>query len=113
MDKEERALEMLTKLRARLEDIGDPMTKPKKTNDNANIGAECVCCLLPIEKGMHFIRMPCCGAFCHLWCIVRIAKSHQLFMSHACPHCQKELSPEQEQMFVKMYPILHPLQNEE
>lgn len=110
-ESEEKAIEVLCRIRARLDEIGEPVTKSKQYSEDANMGVECICCLLPIEKGSHFIHMPCCGSVCHLLCIVRIAKSHQLLMNHACPRCQKELSPEELELFVKMYPILCPNAN--
>ena len=108
---EEKAIEILAKVRQRLEKIGEGSFQKKKggskvQDEEQSNSVGCVCCLLPIEKGDFFVSMPCCGSMCHILCMAKVSNSHPLLMSHACPHCMKQLNEEQEGTFIKMWQIL-------
>lgn len=110
---EQASISILAKIRERLEEIGHPTYKVPKnqesltsTNERNSSSIQCATCLDQIENGDVALSMPCCGCICHVNCMAKIANSHRIMMHHACPHCTKELTEEQENMFIKMSQII-------
>jgi len=106
---EDLALAILSRVRDRFEEIGDP---PYKVNDDSgdekpiekgDVDIQCICCLLPIEKGDIFISMPCCGSYSHVSCIGKVANSHRYQMSHSCPQCLASFSESFEELVIKLW----------
>lgn len=100
-------IDILLKLRERIEEIGDrnytTLLADNNISEEANTNTiNCIACLLPIEKGDVALSMPCCGAPCHVSCIAKISTFHPTSMLHACPHCMKDLNREQESLFICM-----------
>lgn len=97
------ALERLTE---RLMEIGERENRGgyvAATEDEVPESAlECRCCLMPIEKGDLFMKMACCGAICHVMCMAKVANSHPLLMSHACPNCVQHLTKDEEEMLAEI-----------
>jgi hypothetical protein len=101
-------MDILRQVREYLEQMPERRMKPSNPMpvqvDSAAI--ECVCCLLPIEKGHFFLSMPCCGAMCHVICMARIANGHSFSVAHACQHCQSDLSPDFTGAIIRMWRII-------
>lgn len=113
-DLEEQVLDVLAKIKERLEEMCG-FTHSRKVRhvslqsspvSPARHDQQCVCCLLPIEKGDFWLSMPCCGAHCHVLCMARVSNSHPLMMSHACSNCVKPFTAENKARFIKMGQIL-------
>lgn len=110
---EQASVNILAKIRERLEEIGHPTYKVPKnqesltSNNETNVSSlQCFACLDQIENGDVALSMPCCGSICHVTCMAKISNSHRTMMNHACPHCTKELTEEQETLFIKMNQII-------
>ncbi|OHT04834.1 hypothetical protein TRFO_27627 [Tritrichomonas foetus] len=103
------ALEILSRIRQKLEDIGDPaykITKPlyplaelensSRDNFRENI---CICCLNKLKKGEIAAFTSCCGSISHISCLAVIAKSDNSSVAHICPSCMQPFSEEDLQKY--------------
>ena len=109
---DEEALLALERLTTRLTEFGEPKHRVGKVTlvkEDEN-DLECKCCLMPIEKGDMFMTMACCGAVCHVQCMAKVANSHPLLMSHACPNCVKRLTKDEEAMLTDAWGVLKTFQ---
>ncbi|OHT14938.1 hypothetical protein TRFO_14575 [Tritrichomonas foetus] len=102
-DSEETAsMEILTKIRQKLQEIGDapfysltpvPSEAAEIENNPKTFQKtlKCISCLSDIKNGDILVSMPCCGGISHVSCASSILESKSKLLI-ACPQCLTPLS---------------------
>ena len=96
------SLDILTRIRQKLIDMGDPpfSLQPKFTNNfnttnatsknsNSQNNIICIYCLNNIQKNDILCTMPCCNGICHVKCVKEIDGKEE--MLQACPKCLSKI----------------------